>query len=303
MAEPGLSATARFEWIFTTYHPRVRGYVYSLVDDWHLAEDLTAETFLYAWRHIEKTEAVTHLFAWLVQAARWQVSRHYARHRVQREHVSDTTLAEPPNTSAAGMADQVADRVEVAQLMAMLPPRQRQALLLRLGWDLTPAQVAALMGCSQRLAKYLVAEARAALRAHLGVLGQNHPGELAQLRDQARTTYITSVRSGTPLSTIALGARFGRSPSWAKQIIHNSGHLQRPTPAATQVIDDLAADLTTGAYPPGQRLPSTRTLATRWNTSSATVSNALRALCAQGLLTRDGNRYTTPTPPATGAAA
>jgi len=51
-----------------------------------------------------------------------------------------------------------------------------------------------------------------------------------------------------------------------------------------QVADDLRADITSGALPPGTRLPSEAELAAQYGVSRVTVRRATSTLAEEGLL-------------------
>jgi RNA polymerase sigma factor (sigma-70 family) len=59
-----------------------------------------------------------------------------------------------------------AQAVAVRQAVAALPPRRRAALVLRYYLDLSVADTAEVMGCSQGAVKALSAQAVTKLRAH-----------------------------------------------------------------------------------------------------------------------------------------
>jgi DNA-binding FadR family transcriptional regulator len=62
---------------------------------------------------------------------------------------------------------------------------------------------------------------------------------------------------------------------------------------ADQIVDDLRAQILSGALPDGARLPSERELAAQYDVSAPTVREAVRVLTAMGLLsTRNGSRTT-----------
>jgi DNA-binding LacI/PurR family transcriptional regulator len=60
----------------------------------------------------------------------------------------------------------------------------------------------------------------------------------------------------------------------------------RPSPKYRQILDRLARDISSGKYPPGQKLPSEAALVRQFGCSRITVGRAVRELKEQGLVER-----------------
>ncbi|MBA3946538.1 MAG: sigma-70 family RNA polymerase sigma factor [Herpetosiphonaceae bacterium] len=128
-----------FARLYDRAHLVVFRYIYGLsggpVQD---AEDLTAETFLRAWRARERfTGDEEAAVGWLLQIARRLVIDNYRRHRVRSDDGADA-LVELPDR--AGTPEELALAHEQAallgQLLHTLPVEQREMVVLRylLGW-------------------------------------------------------------------------------------------------------------------------------------------------------------------------
>ena len=87
------------------------------------------------------------------------------RHRV----VVDRNAPKPPPDmpSAEHGAIALLERSAVVSALRMLPPRQREALVLRYYGDLSEAQIASVMGISRGAVKSHTARAMSALRGVL----------------------------------------------------------------------------------------------------------------------------------------
>jgi RNA polymerase sigma factor (sigma-70 family) len=105
------------------------------------AEDAFQETFLRALRAYPRLEHGTHLRAWILTIAGRIAIDELRRRR------NDAELPEP------GAPDAQAAYAELAELTGELPPTERAAVVLRYGYDLDYAQIAAALGSSSDAAR------------------------------------------------------------------------------------------------------------------------------------------------------
>jgi len=70
----------------------------------------------------------------------------------------------------------------------------------------------------------------------------------------------------------------------APDVLANSANRIGRARVADQIIDELRAQIATGAYPRGSRLPTERELAASFGVSAPTIREALRALSSMGLV-------------------
>jgi len=94
MARPVTVAPERLAAIYTLYQPRILRYVATLVrlGDRADVEDLTADTFIQAWRWLDTAKSPDdQLHGWLRTIARHTVGEHYRRARHTREFTTGDT--------------------------------------------------------------------------------------------------------------------------------------------------------------------------------------------------------------------
>ncbi|KAA2260135.1 SigE family RNA polymerase sigma factor [Solihabitans fulvus] len=136
----------------------MRRTAYLLCGDWHRAEDLvqTALTKIYvAWPRLRKDGSVdAYSRKVLVRTAIDESRRAFRR----RETVVDT-LPEVP--AAPGNVD---DTVDVRRALVQLPAGQRATVVLRYWEDLTVAETARLLGCTEGTVKSQASKGLATLR-------------------------------------------------------------------------------------------------------------------------------------------
>ncbi|GHE32816.1 SigE family RNA polymerase sigma factor [Streptomyces capitiformicae] len=135
----------------------------------HAAEDLvqsTLEKVYVAWRRVSSADAPE------AYVRRVLINTHARRHRRRlKEFLSpkdDSGLAHERPDPGDQMA-RADSRSALLKALAQLPPRQRQAVVLRYWEDLTETQTAQAMGCSVGAVKSNAAKGIAKLRAIPGL--------------------------------------------------------------------------------------------------------------------------------------
>ncbi|HVT20323.1 MAG TPA: SigE family RNA polymerase sigma factor [Mycobacteriales bacterium] len=128
------------------------------------AEDLVQDTLASAyagWRRIEATASPE------AYVRRMLVNRHVSWWRRHRGRVESRAVvpdvATPDPTDGAALAD------AVRGVLAILPPKQRAAVVLRYYADYSDAQIAEALGCTQATVRSQISRALAALREPLAL--------------------------------------------------------------------------------------------------------------------------------------
>src|SRR5215471_2281675 len=134
-----------------------------LVRDVATAEEVVQDSFIAmhgAWRRLrDNDKALSYLRQSVVNR-----SRSVMRHRVVDKNAPKPA---PDMPSAEQGALTLLERTAVVSALRSLPPRQREALVLRYYGDLSEAQIATAMGISRGAVKSHTARAIASLRAVL----------------------------------------------------------------------------------------------------------------------------------------
>jgi RNA polymerase sigma factor (sigma-70 family) len=128
----------------------------------HDADDAFQETFLSALRAYPRLRPDSNLRGWVLTIAhRKALDMHRARGRnpVPVAEIHDRAAA-PASPTADGLDDHW-ERVRA------LPPRQREVLTLRYAADLTHAEIAHALGCSEEAARRAAADGLKTLRKEL----------------------------------------------------------------------------------------------------------------------------------------
>jgi RNA polymerase sigma-70 factor (sigma-E family) len=144
-----------FRDLYVARAPALRRTAFLLCGDWQLAEDLVQVAFekVYAsWSRLREPEAVlrrTLVRCWVDETRR--------PHRRERpvEQLPERPVVEP-------------ERESLRDALAGVPPRQRACLVLRFYDDLSVAETARLLGCTEGTVKSQTSRGLEALRAVVG---------------------------------------------------------------------------------------------------------------------------------------
>lgn len=136
------------------------------------AEDATQETFLRVLRYGAKLESVDDPKTWLARIA-WRVAVDRARNSVRMREIAledpERPLAEVASSDTP--ADEVAQRIRVEnaleKLIAALPAKLREPLILSAVEEMSPRQAAATLGINEAAVRSRVFRARQILKEKL----------------------------------------------------------------------------------------------------------------------------------------
>ncbi len=133
---------------------------YLLCGDWHQAEDLVQVTFAKLYSSWHK---VDHPVSWLRQVlVRTWVDETRRPHRRERPTEALPDVAAPSTSSTE-------DRELLLAGLAQVPPRQRACLVLRFFEDLSVADTARALGCTENTVKSQTSRGLDALREVLPI--------------------------------------------------------------------------------------------------------------------------------------
>ena len=148
MERAQLGDAEAFRALHDTYARQVRRFVASRMPE-SLADDLTNETFLRAWRALSGFQwQDRNPLAWLLTIARNLIADHWSLLR-NRLEIPSEDISPAWHTSAPGAEDIVLDRAEAAGLreaVRKLPPAQRRCVELRFLAEMSVRETAEAMG-------------------------------------------------------------------------------------------------------------------------------------------------------------
>lgn len=156
------------------YQGRLRRAAFLITGDWALADDVTQEALVRMYVALPRLGQVESLFGYARRTV-VNVAIDAARRRGTRERYEAKESVPPPLPDVAGAH---ADRTAVMAALGGLAPRQRAVVVLRYFEDLSVAQTAEVLGCSQGTVKSQTARGLDALRGALVEAGWHHEVEL-----------------------------------------------------------------------------------------------------------------------------
>ncbi len=127
------------------------GTAYLMTRDRQMAEDAVQEALVKMWQHIGSLRNPAGLKAWLVRIVVNEV-----RQLARKKTVTTLTLEElpdPPGDDGAAVVAGVEIRQDLARALAMLPPDQREVVVLRFFSELTVPEIAEATGWRQGTVK------------------------------------------------------------------------------------------------------------------------------------------------------
>jgi RNA polymerase sigma-70 factor (ECF subfamily) len=165
-----------FRQLFEGHSEALRRYAQRIVRSRDAAEDLVQDAFLRLWRSWGRVEIGPNTRAYLYVLTRSLALNHLKREKTEARAlhmsyprgISSVEPALPSEGEAKVVADEIVRAIE--QVLATMPPRQREVAALRLRHQLSTADIATRLGISPRTVEVHIARATKALREQLPVL-------------------------------------------------------------------------------------------------------------------------------------
>jgi RNA polymerase sigma-70 factor, ECF subfamily len=150
--------------------PRVYGYfLHRCGAETSLAEDLTQETFLAAVAALRRGSTVVTPLPWILGIARHKLLDHFRRQRrIGWAMVSWERTVEEHDDAFILPDDDETSRDQAIATLALVPPTQREALVLHYLDGLSAAEVASLLQRSVSATESLLARGRVSFRQGFG---------------------------------------------------------------------------------------------------------------------------------------
>lgn len=129
-------------------------FLYSRCHDAALAEDLTQETFLQAYRSLERFDGSCKISVWLCQIAK-HLHYRYLEKSGREIPTDDTAFADKlsDTSSTENTAIAKCELLDVLKEMQKLPPQMREVIYLRVTGNLSFKEIGEIMGKSENWAR------------------------------------------------------------------------------------------------------------------------------------------------------
>lgn len=172
--------------------PRLRRLAFAWCRDWHRADDLvqdTLERVCAAWGRVRRNDGEAFAYARTTMLRRLVSDE---RRSWRRREVPASTAGDP---DPATIGVDSALSLDLLNALTSLPPRQRAVVLLRYVEDLSVADVADTLGCSEGTVKSQAHHARTNLQAHLGA---SYPTPMSRTPTHPGQTPARTLQGGRP---------------------------------------------------------------------------------------------------------
>jgi RNA polymerase sigma-70 factor (ECF subfamily) len=198
LAVPGITVktcTKTFSTQILALVPSLRAFAMSMLGNRDRADDLTQETILKAWMHMDSFEEGTNLRAWLFTIMRNNFisqCRRNAREVEDPDGLKAEARAHPPEQEGH------MDLQDLRRALTQVPPEQREALLLVAGAGFSYEEAAAIIGCPVGTIKSRINRGRLKLAELLELVDPLETGALTAATI-AHTAGKALVMVGTPM--------------------------------------------------------------------------------------------------------
>ena len=164
---------AAFACLVKKYQKRVHALVWRKIGDFHIAEDITQETFLQAYRNLAKLKDRSQFAGWLYVIANRRCLAWLRKKRIQTQPLQDMDIAMTEKNSysrhvATEQAESAAEtkRELVKNLLAKLKESDRTVLTLYYFGEMTYAEISEFLGVSVNTVATRVHRARERLKQY-----------------------------------------------------------------------------------------------------------------------------------------
>lgn len=161
--------TSDIEALFRAFYAELCEYAMTFVNTDAVAEDLVQDTFVCLWERRETWRATTSERAYLFRAVRNRALNHLKAHRHARREGADiarTIASDHRKSDRTLQQHELAAAIE--KTIAEMSARQRQVFTLSRHHDLTYAEIAKVLGVSEKTVETHMTRALQALREKLG---------------------------------------------------------------------------------------------------------------------------------------
>jgi RNA polymerase sigma-70 factor, ECF subfamily len=155
---------AAFGVLYERYMDRVYRYIAYKTSNQAIAEDLTSEVFLNAWKSIDRYEDRGYAFStWLLRLAHNEVTDYYRKKR-NTTPLPETDIVESSAPAPGEFVELQEEQQALLRAINQLPEEWRQVLLLRFVEGVSFEEVAAIVGKSSGACRVIQHRALARLR-------------------------------------------------------------------------------------------------------------------------------------------
>lgn len=157
-----------FEQVMQQNEAKLKNLIYGMTGDFHLAQDLTQETFLKAFQSKQSFAGKSKISTWLYRIAVNVTIDYQRKAAVRKEMTTEEQEISYQATTQSPEPDQTCQKNATKDILfraiAQLPVQQREVFVLREINGCSTKEVAEILGCSIENTKWRLHKARLSLR-------------------------------------------------------------------------------------------------------------------------------------------
>lgn len=185
VADARSGSVRAFELLVERYYAPMLRYLTRQTGDPELAADLTQETFLEAFRDLDRASDDRSFAAWLYSIARHNMltatRRRGLRKLLSLDRLPSEVSAVIPALRGADVADALHERDLIQRMLDGMSPKLREALLLHSLWGFRGEEIARILGISPAAARQRVCRAKEEFDREYHRGGKSEPDDTAVL--------------------------------------------------------------------------------------------------------------------------
>jgi RNA polymerase sigma-70 factor (ECF subfamily) len=150
------------------YFDRIYWLVFNQVDgDRDAAQDITQETFLAAFKSVDRFRGHSKVYTWLYSIANRKVADFYRRRKREVKRQADPLESQVAEPQTEGTAESEETQRAIQETLSCLPLHYKQVLLLKYVEEMPVAEICQVMGRSAKSVEGLLTRARREMRNQL----------------------------------------------------------------------------------------------------------------------------------------
>lgn len=150
--------------LYETYEQYIFRYLYGLTLNYHIAEDLTQETFFQLIKSSHRFRGDCHVSTWIFRIARNIYSQYCKKSTVKTVSIDDAMLYIPDSYGPEGALEKKERLKLIEKALLQVPEKQREVLWLRDWQNLPYEEIASIIGHSTSWVKVNIHRGRLAFK-------------------------------------------------------------------------------------------------------------------------------------------
>jgi RNA polymerase sigma-70 factor (ECF subfamily) len=152
---------AAFQELLALYGPPLSRFTRKMIESPETADDLTQEIWVAIFRGLPSLRDVDKFRPWAFRIARDRIYREYRRRKISIQLIGDNELETLPEIEETPLALETG---ELQQSLDLIPPEQREVLVLRFFEEMSYDEIARVTGCTLGTVRSRIHYAKRALR-------------------------------------------------------------------------------------------------------------------------------------------